>query len=112
VNLADVEITVEDSVVVVRLLGEIDLSNARGIEEAIAAGTPNHATTVVLNLGELEFIDSAGIQLLYQLRERLQNRGQDLRLVIPSDSVAADALRLAGVLEYLSASETLRAALG
>ena len=107
-NLADVEITIEDSVVIARLTGEIDLSNARGIEEAIAASTPNHAVTLVVNLSELEFIDSAGIQLLYQLRERLHTRGQEMRLVIPADSPAADALTLAGVMEHLNASETVQ----
>ncbi|MFL5822661.1 MAG: STAS domain-containing protein [Solirubrobacteraceae bacterium] len=108
--LADVEISVEDSVVIAQLAGEIDLSNANGMEEAIAAATPNHALTLVVDLSALEYIDSAGIQLIYQLRERVGVRGQDLKLVIPPSSPAADALRLAGVMGQLEVSGSLEEA--
>jgi anti-anti-sigma factor len=112
VSLGDVEIELQDSVLVARLTGEVDLSNVRGIEDAIAAATPNHVMRVVVDLGPLDYLDSAGIQLLYRLREHLQVRGQELRLVIAEDSPAADALRLAGVMDQLTISGTLREALG
>jgi anti-anti-sigma factor len=112
VNLADVEIRSEDTVVIAQLTGEIDLANARGIEEEIIAATPNRARRVVVDLSALEFIDSAGIQLVYQLRERLHNRRQEMSLVIPPDSTAADALRLAGVMDRLSTAETVEEARG
>ena len=111
-TLGDVELELQDSVLVARLTGEVDLSNARGIEEAIALATPNHTTSVVIDLSGLDYFDSAGIQLLYRLREQLRVRGQGLRLVLPADSPASDALRLAGVIDQLSASETLQDALG
>jgi anti-sigma B factor antagonist len=112
VTLGDVQTSLHDSAVVARLTGEIDMSNAAGIEEAIALGTPNHVMTVIVDLSELDYLDSAGIQLLYQLREQLQVRGQSLRLVIAADSPAADALRLAGVMDELDVSPTLQEALG
>lgn len=100
-NLADLQISLQDSMVVAELTGEVDLSNARSIQEAIIVATPNTATTVVIDLSRLEYLDSAGIQLVYQLREKLQVRGQTLRLVIPDESAAADALTLAGVRAHL-----------
>jgi anti-sigma B factor antagonist len=105
--LADVDISVQETVVIARLAGEIDLSNARGLEEAIASSTPNHAMTVVVDLSALDYIDSAGIQLIYQLREQLSTRGQVLKLVIPPTSPAADALRMAGVMSQLDVSDSL-----
>lgn len=111
-TLGDVQLKLQDSVLVARLTGEVDLSNARGIEDAIAVATPNHAVSVVVDLSQLGYLDSAGIQLLYRLRERLQVRGQDLRLVLPAGSPAGDALRLAGVIDQLRSSETLEEALG
>ena len=105
--LADMEISVQDAVVVAQLSGEVDLSNARGMEEAIAAATPNHAREVVLDVSALDYIDSAGIKLIYRLKERLSVRGQDLQLVIPADSPAADALRLAGVMHQLTTIQRL-----
>jgi anti-sigma B factor antagonist len=112
VTLGDVQVELQDSVLVARLTGEVDLSNARGIEDAIAVATPNHLTSVVVDLSSLEYLDSAGIQLLYRLREQLQARGQDLRLVLPAGSPASDALRLAGVIDQLRTSATLQEALG
>lgn len=105
--LADVDISVQETVVIARLTGEIDLSNALGVEEAIASSTPNHAVTVVVDLTGLDYIDSAGIQLIYQLREQLSVRGQELKLVMSPDSPAADALRMAGVMGQLDVSDSL-----
>jgi anti-anti-sigma factor len=112
VTLGDVQLELQDSVLVARLTGEVDLSNARGIEDAIAVATPNDAVSVVVDLSQLGYLDSAGIQLLYRLREHLQVRGQDLRLVLPAGSPAADALKLAGVIDQLRSSDTLAEALG
>jgi anti-anti-sigma factor len=111
VTLGDVQFELQDSILVARLTGEVDLSNARGIEDAIAVATPNHAATVIADLSQLGYLDSAGIQLLYRLREQLHMRGQDLRLVLPAASPAADALRLAGVIGQLRTWDTLEEAL-
>ena len=111
-TLGDVELELRDSVLVARLTGEVDLSNARGIEDAIVVATPNHTSAVIVDLSQLGYLDSAGIQLLYRLREQLQVRGQDLRLVLPASSPAADALKLAGVMGQLKTANTLAEALG
>ncbi len=110
-TLADIQFTDYDQVVVARLSGEIDLSNADGIEAAIAEATPNHVLAVVFDVSALDYLDSAGIHLIYKLREKLRARGQALRLVIPADSPANDALRLAGVSRNVDTAETLDAAL-
>jgi len=111
-NLGDVEVTVEDSLIIASLTGEVDISNAPSVEEAIASAIPNHASAIILDLTELEYIDSAGISLIYRLREKLQVRGQDLKLVIPANSPAADALRLAGVAPHLPIMESVQEARG
>lgn len=110
--IGDVQLELQDAVMVARLTGEVDLSNARSIEEAIAVATPNQTVGVVVDLSELDYLDSAGIQLLYRLREQLRVRGQDLRLVLPAGSPASDALKLAGVIDQLRTSPTLQEALG
>jgi anti-anti-sigma factor len=112
VTLGDLQLELQDSVLIAHLTGEVDLSNARGIEDAIAVATPNHTVTVIVDLSQLRYLDSAGIQLLYRLREQLHVRGQDLRLVLGPDSPASDALRLAGVIDQLRTSDTLQEALG
>ncbi|HEX3688204.1 MAG TPA: STAS domain-containing protein [Solirubrobacteraceae bacterium] len=109
-KLADVQFSDRERVVIVRLSGEIDLSNVDGIESAIAEGTPNHALALILDVSALDYLDSAGIHLIYKLREKLRARGQALRLVIPPDSPANDALRLAGVARNVDTAESLEAA--
>lgn len=96
-NLADLHISAYDGVIVVRVTGEIDLSNAGVLRDAILGATPNEALGCVLDFTSLSYIDSAGIHLLYRLGDHLRARGQTLRIVIPSGSPASDALRLAGV---------------
>ena len=110
-KLADVQFSDHERVVVARLTGEIDLSNADSIENAIAEATPNHALALILDVSALDYLDSAGIHLVYKLREKLRARGQTLRLVIPADSPANDALRLAGVSRNIDTAETLDAAI-
>jgi anti-sigma B factor antagonist len=80
-----------------RLEGEIDMSNAEELHDALTALTPNSAIALVLDLSAVEYLDSAGIQLLYRLREGLSRRGQELRLAIPEHSSVNDTLRLAGI---------------
>lgn len=110
-KLADVQFSDHARVVVARLTGEIDLSNADGIEASIADATPNHALALILDVSAVDYLDSGGIHLIYKLREKLRARGQSLRLVIPARSPANDALRLAGIAQNVDTAETLEAAM-
>ena len=60
---------------------------ARG---ALSESVPNFALALVLDLSDVEYLDSGGIHLIYELREKLRARGQTLQLVIPADSPASD----------------------
>lgn len=110
-KLADVQFSEHERVVVARLKGEVDLSNADSIETAIVEATPNHALALILDVSALDYLDSAGIHLIYKLRQKLRARGQTLRLVIPTESPAHDALRLAGVSHNVDTAESLEAAM-
>jgi anti-sigma B factor antagonist len=96
-RLADIQLEAEDSVLVARLKGDIDMSNADQLRLELTEMTPNEALGLVLDLSEVDYLDSAGIHLIHRLRENLQARGQRLRLVIPADSLIHDTLRLAGI---------------
>jgi anti-anti-sigma factor len=100
-NLADVRITIHDGVIVARITGEIDMSNAGELRGGILEATPNEALGLVLDLSATDYIDSAGIHFLYRLGDSLRSRGQTLRIVIPPNSPASDALRLAAVKRHV-----------
>jgi anti-anti-sigma factor len=110
VSLGDVQFTHHGDILVAGLSGEIDLSNAEPIGEAIAETTSNRHAGLVLDLTALYYLDSAGIQLLFRLRERVRARGQSFALVIPVISASTDVLRLAGVTLHVEAFETLEEA--
>ena len=110
-KLADLQFSDRGRVVIAQVIGEVDLSNADMVEAAIVEATPNHALALILDVTGLGYLDSAGIHLVYKLREKLRARGQALRLVIPPESPANDALRLAGVPRNVETAETLEAAL-
>jgi anti-anti-sigma factor len=110
--LADVEFESCEGAVVARLTGEIDLSNADRLGAALLDAMPNLEHALILDMSAVEYLDSAGIQLIYQLRERLRARGQTLRLVIPSSSPSHDALRLAGLTQHVEMAESVEEARG
>jgi anti-anti-sigma factor len=94
-RLADLNIESVDRLVVARLDGEIDLSNAAGLAGVIANRVSNEALGLVIDLTNVYYLDSAGIHVLFELRDKLQTRGQEIRLVVPPDSQIFDALRFA-----------------
>ena len=95
-SLADVQITLAPNALVTHVTGEIDMSNAEEMGATVIGATPIEAQGVVLDLSKLDYLDSAGIYVIYGMRSSLQARGQALILVIPPRSPVHDALRLSG----------------
>ena len=109
--LADLRFEALDRVVVARLEGEIDMSNASELGTAITARVPSDALAVVLDLGAVDYLDSAGIHIVFELRERLTRRGQEMRLVVAPDSLIAAAIEYAGVAGTIETAETVQDAI-
>jgi anti-anti-sigma factor len=109
-RLADLRIATLDRVVVARLDGEIDLSNAAELGGVIADRVPNEALGLVIDLTEVDYVDSAGIHVLFDLRARLKDRGQEIRLVVPPGAEIFDALRIAYLPGVVGVFDSLDAA--
>jgi len=98
VSIGDaLDITTEDTIVVARLKGEIDLANAKPIGSLVAGAVANDATGVVLDLTETTYLDSSGVHLVFDLNERLVARQQRLVLAIPAESRIRRVLELVNV---------------
>ncbi len=95
-TLADVQITLAPNALVARVTGEVDMSNAEEMGATVIGATPNESQGVVLDLSGLDYVDSAGIYVIFGMRSSLQARGQRLILVIPAESPVHDTLRLSG----------------
>jgi anti-sigma B factor antagonist len=110
--LADVRFENADDLLIARIAGEVDMSNADEIGSALKQMMSNQAIGLVVDLSNVDYFDSAGIHLVYDLRESLRVRGQQLRLVVPDHSATRDALSLAGVLQALEVDPTVEQAIG
>jgi anti-sigma B factor antagonist len=109
--LADITFSTDGDVVVASVRGEIDMSNAGDIGEAIGRKLSNEEHAFVFDLTACEYVDSAGIQLIYELQEKLRNRGQDIRVVIAPGALIGEALRLTDIPRVVGAADTVEAAL-
>ena len=83
-----------DDVIVARITGEIDLSNAGELGETLSAAVPNTALGLVIDLTATSYLDSSGVHLLFDLAERLQRRQQQLRVVVPQGGPIRRVLRI------------------
>jgi anti-anti-sigma factor len=110
-KLADVHFSIRDGALIAGIVGEVDMSNADQLGAAVADATANHLLGVVLDLTAVDHLDSAGIHLIYALRESLRMRGQELRLVVPEASPVNESMRLAGVRRHLRVAEDVDEAL-
>jgi anti-sigma B factor antagonist len=90
--LAALRIETLRGVPVGRLSGEVDASNASELSQQLTAAVPNTALGMVLDLTETSYLDSSGVQLLFELADRLRRRQQRLLLVVPQGSFIGDVL--------------------
>jgi len=105
--LATVETEQVGSTCVVRMRGEIDLSNAQVLSLRIEADVPNSAAGVVIDLSETSYLDSSGVALLVRLGDRLRPRRQPVRVVAPAGSPVRAVLEIAGVPALLPIDSTI-----
>lgn len=110
-ELLVVEIETADASVLVRAIGEIDLSTAPLLSdrliEAAAVVPPDGA--VVLDLTPVEFLGSAGLAVLLDHHQRLDAVGVPLRLVVTGGAVAR-VFEITEVTKVLRVFETIEAA--
>lgn len=60
--------------VIVRLSGELDLYNASVVREALAAVVDSSPQRIVVDLGDVSFIDSTALGVLLEARARLPRK--------------------------------------
>ncbi|EWT02000.1 anti-anti-sigma factor [Intrasporangium oryzae NRRL B-24470] len=106
-DLARIEASDHGAARLVRVSGEIDLSNAREVMEAIAGAVPDEVAVVFLDLSDTTYLDSTGIAMIFRLAERLGHRRQDLRLVVPTDGPVRAVLDLTNVQLVAPIEETV-----
>ncbi len=92
-----VEINVTGEVVTARLIGELDHHSAKGMREAIDNAVDlNMPSLLVLDFGEISFMDSSGIGLVMGRFRNISKLGAELHIIGASAPIHK-MLKLAGI---------------
>jgi len=95
-----IDLRSEEDRVVLALHGELDLVGAPLLEGEIESAAVEGAPLIVLDLEDLQFIDSSGLRVILSAHERARERGQAFALTRGSQQVQR-LLSIAGVSGHL-----------
>ena len=84
-----------DTVLLIAVEGRIDSGTVGRLENAAREGLPEEGRSIVVDLGKVSAILSAGLKLLLTLGELASDRGGSLAIVVPEGSVR-DILAISG----------------
>ena len=96
-RIVEFELSEEERVLVARVSGEVDASNASELRLVISERLPASASGLVLDLSAVTYLDSSGVHLVFDLGRRLRARRQAVRLVVPESSPVRRVLALCNV---------------
>jgi anti-sigma B factor antagonist len=83
--------------VIASVAGEIDGSNAAEVQRAVGEHVPTTARALVIDLSQTAYIDSTGVELLFELARRLSSRRQSFTVVVPHGSGVRRVLELCDI---------------
>jgi anti-sigma B factor antagonist len=68
---------------VIEAVGEVDLTTAAQLREALLAAVGTSAqSSIIVDLSKVDFIDSAGLALLVEARKRLSPEGRTMSILL------------------------------
>jgi anti-anti-sigma factor len=103
-----------DSVPIAHVNEDIDAANAAATQQQLAEALGRDALSLIVDLSDTRYLDSAGIDMLLRLGGRLSHRRAKLLLVIPDTSQLKRLATIVGLPKaidtYPSVEDALRAA--
>jgi anti-anti-sigma factor len=109
-DLATVDVVSHESVTIVRIRGEIDLSNADDVLGTIERAFDETSPGLVVDLSELEYVDSAGVRLLFRAARLVTSAGGRFVAVVAPGSHVLRVLELAETSSFFPLEESEDAA--
>jgi anti-anti-sigma factor len=110
-TVAEIAVERRGSSVIAHLSGEVDMTNAGYVRDELLGAVPNDVLALVLDLEGCRYLDSAAIEVIFDLSRRLGRRRQELRLVVPDSSPLGRVLTLTDVGSVAPVHATLDSAL-
>jgi anti-sigma B factor antagonist len=100
-----------DGVPVAHVREDIDAASAAAIQQHLADALGPDALSLVVDLSDTGYLDSAGIDMLLRLSDRLDHRRARLVLVIPETSQLQRLVMIVGLPEAIAIRPSLADAL-
>jgi anti-anti-sigma factor len=100
-----VEVRSEGRAAVIVVAGELDLATGPVLEDALQRVSDSGSELVVVDLRELEFMDSTGLSILVKAHQRTVEQGREFGLVRGPHQVQR-LLDLTGVAQRLTVLDT------
>lgn len=111
-RLSDVQQFTEhqvDGVLVVAASGAVDMLTAPALQDVMTAAADRHPAGLILDMTDVEFLGSAGMQVLMTTRKRL---GAETRFAVVADGPATSRpLTITGIADYIEMFSSLEGAL-
>lgn len=86
----------ENNIRLIKLIGKLDIAGAAAIQTSFAAYCSGEHPRVLVDLAELEFLASIGIQLLVSNAKSIVSRGGRMVLLCPNPEVR-EILEVTGI---------------
>ncbi len=95
-----IEVQRDSGRAILSLAGELDMASAEILQQALAAEDLQREPMIVLDLQQLDFIDSTGIRSILAALEHCRERRQEFAIT-PGSPHVQRLLRITGVAEHL-----------
>lgn len=80
IGALEIELDAADDIALLKLTGQIDSYTAEEIKKIIDAHMDNGHCKVIVDLSNIDYLDSAGLSTLIHAKTRLGKRNGDIRL--------------------------------
>jgi anti-anti-sigma factor len=97
----DLRVTVKEAgdAVLVTVAGAVDLATVAQLESELAAAVGNQTSGLTLDLSDVDYLDSAGLRVLFRLTTRMAELRIPMELVAPPGSISRRVIDLSGYSE-------------
>ncbi len=102
----DLEVLVDGPVVVARLRGDIDMAAVPSISAHVLDALTMDSAGLVVDLTDVRYVDSAGVQMLFDFARRLEAGRQGMAVTLAESSPVRGLLRITSLDQAIAICST------
>ena len=99
-----------DSVPVATLAGEVEISRVGNLRDRLLRLLDNRDFGLVIDLSRVTYVDSVGVNVLFDVAERLSGRQMRLATVVPKDGLVSRVVSMVALCTVAGVHEDLDSA--